>query len=69
MGDEKEGMGTLILNDSSSYYGQFEKGCFHGRGTLCEKDGTVYVGHWQNGVREGDGYEILSDGRYEIFCQ
>jgi hypothetical protein len=55
--------GTLILNDASSYHGQFQGGIFHGNGTLCEKDGTVYVGEWKHGKRSGDGYETLADGK------
>ena len=59
----KEGHGTFILNDASSYCGAFEKNEFHGKGTLCTKNNTVYTGDWCRGLTLGQGCETYADGR------
>lgn len=66
LNDAKEGEGTLIFNDASSYNGNFQKNKFHGTGTLCTKDGSIYVGNWYNGLKSGQGCETLPDGRYAL---
>jgi hypothetical protein len=62
--DAKEGEGTLIFNDASSYNGGFKNNRFNGKGTFCTKDNTIYVGDWYHGRKNGQGCETLSDGRY-----
>ena len=62
--DSKEGEGTLIFNDASSYNGGFKNNRFHGRGTLCTKDNNTYIGDWYHGLKHGQGSETLPDGRY-----
>ena len=59
--DRREGEGTLISNDASSYRGQFKDGLFHGHGTLCNDDGSVYDGEWANGKKHGVGKFLFPD--------
>ena len=41
-------MGTLSLNDGSTYFGEFECDAKHGLGELCLPDGRYFIGYWEN---------------------
>jgi hypothetical protein len=45
---EKSGLGTLIMQDQSIYYGYFENDLFHGNGVYINELG-YYYGEWKEG--------------------
>jgi len=51
---EKAGLGTLIMQDKSVYYGYFENDLFHGNGIFINELG-YYIGEWKNGKICGAG--------------
>lgn len=44
--DRVEGVGRLLLADTSVYTGAFKDGMRHGEGMLKQPDGTILIGHW-----------------------
>ena len=64
--NEKQGSGTLIYADKSTYEGNWERGLQEGFGKLTTKDGVVLEGEWKNGKIDGIGKLVQSNGdRYE----
>lgn len=61
--DEREGQGTLVLNESISYSGGFKGGKYHGEGMLCDGNGRVYFGLFQHGMFDGQGSMTYPDGK------
>lgn len=72
------GMGILLFNNGSLYYGDFHDKVFHGKGTLISVDsisgcpkGSIYVGRFKNGVKNGRGRcynangELIYDGLFK----
>lgn len=46
----------MVLQDGSSYEGEYKGMNMHGEGTLTMKNGNVYVGGFENDQKHGMGY-------------
>ena len=57
---EKTGLGKMIKEDGSVYFGFFERNKFDGQGVLVRENGDYYLGNWKAGVAEGKGAIVLS---------
>ena len=63
---QRHGFGTLILNDSTKYIGEFENGLCHGLGVMTFPDGSKYEGEFTYGKFEPCGVFTRCDKmRYE----
>jgi hypothetical protein len=49
----KNGRGTFIWGDGSSYNGEFYKNDIHGRGVYKWLDGREYNGEWKENKMDG----------------
>lgn len=58
----KNGQGSIVYANRSTYEGQFQNYMRHGRGTLTLSDGTRYQSEWRNDERHGPGKEFCPDG-------
>ena len=61
--EKKNGHGTEIYKDGSTYVGEFKDGKYHGQGTYTFSDGRKYVGEFKDGKQNGQGTHTWSDGR------
>jgi hypothetical protein len=57
---EKNGLGKLIKEDGSVYFGFFSENKFDGQGVLIRENGDYYLGTWKSGTAEGKGQIVLS---------
>ncbi|CAD8142794.1 unnamed protein product [Paramecium pentaurelia] len=65
-----DGKGKYTFSDQSFYYGEFSKGCLHGRGEFKSKEGNIYRGQWYNNRMQGQGSYIYNNGcKYEGFWE
>ena len=66
-GDCRNGFGTMIYSDKSTYVGQFKDDDKNGYGELTSAEGT-YKGNWKNGKVHGTGVFVgilyTYDGEY-----
>ncbi|CAF1461955.1 unnamed protein product [Adineta ricciae] len=60
--NEKNGNGTLILDNGTKYVGQFKDGYFHGKGTMLWTSGERYEGIFKKGEKTKDGVYYFPDG-------
>lgn len=58
----KQGHGSVVYGNRSTYEGQFQNHMRHGKGTLTLSDGTRYQSEWKNDERHGPGKEFCPDG-------
>lgn len=58
----KNGHGSVVYQNRSTYEGQFMNYMRHGKGTLTLSDGTRYQSEWKNDERNGSGKEFCPDG-------
>mmetsp|Transcript_81788 Transcript_81788/g.243951 ORF Transcript_81788/g.243951 Transcript_81788/m.243951 type:complete len:277 (-) Transcript_81788:108-938(-) len=58
----KHGSGTLKCT-TSTYTGQFQRDCKHGKGVLCWNDGRCYTGQFEEGKFHGTATMTWPDGR------
>lgn len=62
-----QGVGKLILVNSTQYEGEFKKNKFHGRGIYTFANGGRYIGQFENGSSQGVGKLICKNGsRHEV---
>ena len=54
-GDCKNGEGTYVFQDNSSYTGEFKNGFAEGYGECNYKNGNRYIGHWKEHRFHGEG--------------
>ncbi len=58
----RDGCGTLIWPDGSTYVGGFQGGRFHGHGIITYADGTRFEGDYTDGNGHGQATYIKADG-------
>ena len=59
--------GTLYINSSLIYQGEFRKNRYHGYGILSIPTNQIYVGYFKDGLRHGNGI-IYNFDNLEIVC-
>lgn len=56
------GLGMVLVNDNSSYFGEFDRGKRTGKGVLNSSNGTIYDGFVDDGLPDGIGILKNADG-------
>ena len=59
---DTEGLDFALLQDGSTYEGNFKKGKFNGTGRLTASDGSTYEGEWEDNKKNGYGIMKSLDG-------
>ena len=59
---QRDGYGTLISADDSTYFGEFKQGVASGSGVFEAPDGGQFVGRFEGGDPNGHGTAIGADG-------
>ena len=54
--DQKDGDGSVVFIDGTTYKGQFKNNKFNGKGEMKWIDGTYYCGEFLNNLFNGKGY-------------
>jgi len=60
--NKPEGMGRMVLANSTIYEGSFKNGQITGFGRKLEPNGSVFLGLYYQGMRQGQGTLITSKG-------
>jgi hypothetical protein len=61
-GNCKDGEGTYLFKDNSSYTGEFKSGMADGYGICNYKNGNKYMGHWKSHSFHGEGTFYHANG-------
>jgi len=59
---DRDGKGTLTLNDGSFYEGEWKDNFMQGQGTKTWPNGQKYEGEWKEGEKDGQGTHTWSSG-------
>ncbi len=51
----RQGRGTMIYEDGSTYEGYWQNNAFSGKGRYIDIFGGYYTGNWKNGLKDGHG--------------
>lgn len=61
--DKTKSKGTQVLDDGSTYTGQFKDDKKHGKGILTSLNNRKYDGYWDNDVPHGPGIATFPNGK------
>ena len=59
---KKNGKGTMVHEDGSTYTGEYQDDLEDGQGTRIYPDGEKYIGGWKDGKKNRQGTTILAKG-------